>query len=466
MKTKRWALIGNIILTIAYLLIICTIQLTEPTDYQFSLYYCLLSFASLFVVWKNNNGISFFFLFLVTFNLFIGGRFFVTVLDPEFVSPFTPTFFYSYNVDVNRKISLMSYVYTYLYFLTLSNFFVIDLFKFKLPRINTIVGLNRTQIFQLSKWMYPLLFGLLIIMGFQSILHAFSVGYGVLASDRTTEEYSVSIIGKFAPMLLIIIIALVDVYNPKLLKRYILLYVIYSIIILISGARAVFGCVILVCIWLYSKTHVVKLKNLFIVGALSIVILLLLFSFSSRGSGLDDFQLLDGVKWFAWLQGISLMVFDSCRFYDDYPLPALFQNFIPGFSYVLTKFIHVYPQEATMQGYMCYHLNPELYGQGYGLGWTTLSDLYVYSNGNIFVFSILSYIIGSIISTLEKCSLQSKFFYYLLITMAPNLLLMSRGPLSILFIQPIYSIFFLAVFIFLFKLVNQCKFFLKRQNPL
>lgn len=464
MKTKRWALISNIILTIVYLLIIYAIHFAHPNDYQFSLYYCLLSFSSLFAVWKNNNGISFFFLFLVTFNLFIGGRFFVTVIDPQFISPFTPTFFYNYNVDIERKISLMNYVYTYLYFLTLSNYFVVDIFKLKLPKINAIVGLNKTQIFQLSKWMYPLLFGVLIIMGLQSVEQAFSAGYGVLDSDRTSEEYSVSILGKFAPMMLIIILALVYVYNPKLLKRYIILYVIYSIIVLISGARAVFGCVILVCIWLYSKTHIIKFKNLFIAGALSIVALLILFSFSSRGSGLDEFQLLDGVKWFAWLQGISLMVFDSCRFYDDYPLPALFQNFIPGFSYILTKFIHIYPQDATMQGYMCYNLNPELYGQGYGLGWTTLSDLYVYSKGNIFIFSILSYFIGCIISALEKCSLQSKFFQYLLITMAPNLLLMSRGPLSILFIQPIYSIFFLVVFIFLFKSAHKCKSLLERQG--
>lgn len=458
MRTKKLPLFYNLLLTISYILIICAIHFFDPTDYQFSLYFCGLSLFSLIAVWHNYNGLSFFFLFLITFNLFIGGRFFVAVLDPQFISPFTPTFFYDYHVDVNRKISLMTYVYTYLYFLTISNYFITNVSRLKAPKLNAISGLNRFQIFQLSRWIYPLLFCLLIIMGIVGVERAFTAGYAVLDSDRTTNEYSVSIIGKFAPMLLIIILALVYVYNPKLLKRYIILYFIYSIIVLISGARATFGCVILICIWLYSKKHVIGFKKLIIAGVISIVLLLILFSFSSRGTGLDDFQLLEGAKWFAWLQGISLMVFDSCRFYDDYPLPALFQNFIPGLSYILTKFIHLYPQDATLQGYLCYNLNPELYGKGFGLGWTTLSDLYVYSKGNIFVFSIFSFIIGGIISTLEKCSFQSKFFQYLLITMAPNLLMMSRGPLANLFIQPFYSVLFLFLFIIIFKIIKRVRY--------
>ena len=155
------------------------------------------------------------------------------------------------------------------------------------------------------------------------------------------------------------------------------------------------------------------------------------------------------------------MVFDACRLLDNYPLIARMQNFIPGLAFTVAKFTELFPQDATMQGYLCYYLNANLYANGLGLGWTTLSDLYVYSKGNIIVFSILSFLLGCIITTLEVWAMKSKFSLFLLITLAPGLLMISRGPLAMLFIQPYYSIGFVVLSIFLFKAL---KIFIHNHN--
>lgn len=262
-------------------------------------------------------------------------------------------------------------------------------------------------------------------------------------------------------MLLIIMIGLIFAYVPQYVKRYLTLYFIYAICIIIGGARATFGSVLLICIWLYSLRYKISIIKISITGIIGLCILLLLFSISSRGAGIENFVLKDGLLLFGYTQGVSLMVFDACRLFDNYPLITCLQNFIPGLSFTIAKFTGIFPQDATMQGYLCYNLNANLYDNGLGLGWTTLSDLYVYSKGNIIVFSILSFFVGCIITILEVWSYKNKFALFLLISLAPGLLMMSRGPLALLFIQPYYSIGFIVLFVIFFRIK---KYFISRFN--
>ncbi|MCM0722047.1 O-antigen polysaccharide polymerase Wzy family protein [Parabacteroides sp. W1-Q-101] len=446
--------------SIYFVLIIYLINNGNHTDFDFSVYYVVLSILSLGIIWQNNkNKLSLFLLFILTFNLFIGARFYIYLFDST-LNPFEPTFFFDYNISYIRKISLMEYVYSYMYFITFSNYIFCRI-KLRCPLGNNIKGLSTYEISTLNKILFPILCISLLYIATTETLYSLKNGYAFVETTVTDNQYSVSIINKFAPMLLIIMIGLVFVYVPQYTKKYLILYFIYAICVIIGGARATFGSVLLICIWLYSLRHKISLIKVFLTGTIGLCTLLLLFSISSRGAGLDNFKLKDGLVVFGYTQGISLMVFDACRLLDNYPLIARMQNFIPGLAFTVAKFTELFPQDATMQGYLCYYLNANLYANGLGLGWTTLSDLYVYSKGNIIVFSILSFLLGCIITTLEVWAMKSKFSLFLLITLAPGLLMISRGPLAMLFIQPYYSIGFVVLSIFLFKAL---KIFIHNHN--
>lgn len=460
--TKYFHFFSFGLFSVFFIIIIYLINNGNHTDFDFSVYYVVLSILSLSIVWQNyKNRLSLFFLFLLTFNLFIGSRFYVYLFDST-LSPFEPTFFFNYNISYIRKISLVKYVYSYMYFITFSNYIFCSI-RFRCPWGNNIKGLSTYEIRALNKILFPILCISLLYIAITGTLYSLRNGYAFVETAVTENQYSVSIINKFAPMLLIIMTGLIFVYVPRYTKKYLILYFIYAICVIIGGARATFGSVLLICIWLYSLRYKISLIKVFFTGIMGLCVLLLLFSISSRGTGLDNFKLKDGLVVFGYTQGISLMVFDACRLFDSYPLIARMQNFIPGLAFIMAKFVELFPQDATMQGYLCYNLNAELYANGLGLGWTTLSDLYVYSKGNVIIFSILSFLLGCIITTLEVWSLKNKFSLFLLITLAPGLLMMSRGPLAILFIQPYYSIGFVVLFIFLFKVV---KMFIYNRNYL
>lgn len=79
--------------SIYFVLIIYLINNGNHTDFDFSVYYVVLSILSLGIIWQNNkNKLSLFLLFILTFNLFIGARFYIYLFDST-LNPFEPTFF-------------------------------------------------------------------------------------------------------------------------------------------------------------------------------------------------------------------------------------------------------------------------------------------------------------------------------------------------------------------------------------
>ena len=76
-----------------YVLIMLLLNHSEVSDYKLSLYYVILSIGSLILSWVlSERKLNLFFLYLVCFHLFIGGRFFVCIFDTT-LSPFETTFF-------------------------------------------------------------------------------------------------------------------------------------------------------------------------------------------------------------------------------------------------------------------------------------------------------------------------------------------------------------------------------------
>lgn len=432
-----------ILTTSLYALIIYLLNNGWHSDSNVSLFYVLLAICSLLFCWFNSDRkLDLFLLYLLTFHLFIGGRFFVCLFDHS-LTPFEPTFFYEYKVSTIRVVELMNYVYTFLYFVVLGHYFsriypLKNLIRFNSPYI------NQGSITSISQFFYPILVACLLYRGINAAIHSLQHGYAIVDYSVTDVEYNVSIVGKFAPMLLVLLLAMTFAYAKDSNKKYLMLYAVYGVIILVGGSRGAFGSILLLWLWIYSIEYKVSLLRIGLLTFGGLVILLLIFSLSARGYGLENFTLFDAIKIFLYDNGASLMVFDTSRLVDDYPILPYFQTFIPGVSY-LYSFVSgatLYPQDISFEGHLCNTINSTLFSRGAGLGWTTLSDIYVYAKGHIILFSIFSAFIGSIIGCLEHWSKKSFFYKYIVIAIAPGVLMMSRGMLSALFVQIIYALLF------------------------
>lgn len=432
-----------ILTTGLYTLIIYLLNNGWHSDSNVSLFYVLLATCSLFSCWFNSNKkLNLFLLYLFTFHLFIGGRFFVCLFDHG-LTPFEPTFFYNYTVSAVRIVELMNYVYTFLYFIILGHY-LSRMYPLKKPIQFNSPYINQNSVASISRFFYPILTVILLYQGIDSAISSFQNGYAAVDYSVSDVEYNVSIVGKFSPMLLVLLLAMTFAYAKNNNKKYLMLYAMYGVVILVSGSRAAFGSILLLWLWIYSMKHQVSLLRIGLLTFGGLAILLIIFSLSARGAGFENFTLFDAIKIFLYDNGTSLMVFDTSRLIDDYPILPYFQTFIPGVSYLYSfvSGVTLYPQDISFEGHLCNTINPTLYSNGSGLGWTTLSDMYVYSKGNIILFSIFSAFLGSIIGCLEHWSKKSFFYIYIVIAVTPGVLMMSRGMLSALFVQIIYAFVF------------------------
>ena len=137
---------------------------------------------------------------------------------------------------------------------------------------------------------------------------------------------------------------------------------------------------------------------------------------------------------------------------DSYPFIAYVQTFIPGATFFWGLLGNsLAPQDIMFSYRMCYELNPSLFVNGSGLGWTILSDLYVFSFGNIILFIALSLGVGCLFGMLENFSEKYKLYSYITFYVFMKCMLLPRGAGLIpeLVYGLVYLLFFCVVFYFL-----------------
>lgn len=446
----------NIYLIILYGIILFVINKIVLTDWWLSFIFVFFSFMIIVNIWrKSTPKISLFLLFIITFQLFIGGRFFVCLFDSTF-SPFTPTFFYDYNVSYKRKIEIIIYTITFLFFSSTGNIFFRNLKIRPLFDFSISAEMN-LKIQKLLDKLFLIFFVLTLYMAIQQLLNTIKNGYAFTAIAIEKKTIELSLLDKFLPMMQSFFLALSIAYGrKKQIFKYLFLYMISSILILLGGSRASFGALILILIWVYSMYYKISFIKFSLGLSLSVFILLFLFSFSVRSAGMGSISIGDSLETFLYTNGISLMVFDTSRLINDYPILPYFQMFIPGASFIYRLFanVNIYMQDITFEGHMCYSLNPELFSNGLGLGWTIMSDIYLISGKLIVLYALFSFLFGTIIGLLENWAAKCNFHKYVLVAIAPSLLMVARGPLSTIFPMFFYIFLFFLIIRSLLKRIS------------
>lgn len=420
---------------IALVFILIVIFLANPlllrcvSDYEngYSLLFLLNFMIGLLVIWRfSNSKINLLLLFYLTSSLFIGGRFFSSIFGIE-NSIWTPTFFYNYFVSNERKLDLMSYVLLYF------NGISIGLLTFNLfpKKIKSVYLYPSTQKFinnSLKVLFIPIAI-YIIWKKISQLILATQMGYAAIYLNTNQN-------GGGADLLYTVFLFLFGIsmaYGDKRVRSlYISLFVMASLIMIIVGGRGMFGSVLLVLLWMYCQNHNITIKKIIVLLSVVCIVLLGISKFSIRNQDLPaNIGLIETLQLFLFDQGSSLMVFDTSRLLNDYPWQPYFQNFIPGFVRI-SEFISGQSAgtNASFAAHMCSTINPSLYANGNGLGWTLMSDIYLYSMGNKFLFFLITILLSYGISILAFNINNNKIIKLSAYTFATSLLILPRSGLN------------------------------------
>ena len=424
-------------------------------SWEFNIYYLL----GLYTIWLvTKQKITPYILFYLTCGLFIGGRFFAVGLGYDDESIFQPTFFYYYPIDDIRKIEIMRYVIGFFLMINLGFVCSRNITSYKHISFDFALKQNtNNDINTILKLLYPFFLLITLYYSGTDLLRVLKGGYLALYMGRQSDEYSAG-----ASILLALNSAFFGISmgygNRQNQKKYILLFILRALIEVIIGSRRSFGAMLLVFLWMWSSHKKISLKKLLLTLGACGGLLILIASFSIRALAPDSTMLnYDKLAYsFLYSQGITLMVFDSSRLINDYPTIGYFNNLLPGTNFIYHLFSSrlLYPQDIDWSNWMCYNFNPKMFTSGAGLGWSIMSDVYLYSNRIFPIFLLLSSIWGFFLGIWERLSEYSKFLKAWLFMVIMAIVVVPRSSIGSIFPHVYYLFIIFIILLFVIQLIR------------
>ena len=419
---------GNFLILLISVFMVLELFLTEN---QCSLLMCTNFIYVLWKAWKISN-ISPFFLFLCTFCfLFIGGHFWGNLLNSDFsirVGSFmdpTPS------SDV-EWVKTLIYILLFLY----ASLFGYETYKNKHDSSTdnfVFWADNNGRYLRCNYFLFILFFplaGIVLYNAFQSLLLIFQSGYTAIYLSQG-EDYSSS---SLMYVLTAFFFAVAMVYgNTKNRVLYSLMMFLNALIGIIGGGRGAFGAFILFVIWVASMKFRFSLKKLFYIGTIALSFLLIVSQMSKRSEdkGIQYDTISDIFCFFTYSQGESLSTFEKSREYS-YPVLPYIQTFIPGTSFLYSRFFdsNLKSYEASFSLNLSYNLNPLMFDNGNGTGWSLVSDLYLFSGRTWFGYILLSFLFGFLMALLECKSKSDLLYRVVLFSIFLRLMILPRAGLN------------------------------------
>ncbi|WP_343666654.1 O-antigen polysaccharide polymerase Wzy [Paraburkholderia tropica] len=387
---------------------------------------------------------SILFLFSASFYLFICGRFIALLIGFEAdEGVFDLNWMASFRADEAARVSAFLYLST---FVCLLNFSYLSA-RFDAPRDDCSKSTNVWLIL-----FFMVVFGSIqIVNGLGTVASALKGGYESIYASQAGEYAA----GRATLSILFYVsISLAFTTNVRWIQRgAIALLLVSSIMTLVAGARGGFVSVLMLMIWLYGRKREVNVKKILIAFLTIGISLEIVMQFSARASGHSDLNILDIPAYFIYSQGVSLGVFSFSQSISELPLAAYMQSLFPGVLFVLSGISgSVNLHEANFQNYISWIADPIKYQAGFGLGWTLLSDIYVYSFGIFPIFAVFSLMCGLGIRWLDDNEMRSKLWHAVCIGLLMKIFMLPRSSISTV-------ISFLVYFFILYVVVS----FLRRR---
>lgn len=450
MSLKKYLLIAFMFLNFTISLILFNhYSLDLILSYSIIVNY-ILSFIFCYKFSPDNNILKLVSIYLFGFGLFICGRFFANVFFVGDVYCIDFGFFYclSHNEKLESmfliNMSLIFFVYGFLNNkLTLKTSFY----------DNKVDYFNKNTLFILS--LLSVFLGLYVLYGsYSTIITAINEGYMSIFSNQDGVYSTPILLIIFTLFVAILSLQYSFVSKYKFCKFFFRVNVfIYSIIMLSSilqGSRAAFITGLIFLLWLYLLNRKIKLKTVFF--PIFIIILIFLANDLASLSGARDASsanvdvLRIVLEDMLYNQGITMMVFNVGFLNNDYPLLAYLKVLLPGIQVLYGFFHEINNSHLTFSSYLLYQLDPSVFSDGFGLGWSLLGDFYAFSFGFFPLFLFYNYCWGKIIFKVSD-SFGNDFFYNgLFICFVTQVFMLSRSSISILWALIIfYSILYVLI---------------------
>ena len=402
----------------------------DENQYILSAFFVVQYILVLYAIWViGNKRVNIFLLFMFTFGLFLGGRFFAILLGIENRDLFEGTFFAPEIIPWNIGISWINYMNIFLCLSLLGyTFGVLKSTSIKPLMLSKYDNMNIDNI--LNKLFYIFLFFVIFdrIMAIKLVL---AEGYlGLYMNDA--EAHSVNFSSIIFSIFLSFCGLAVAYGKPYNKKRYIFLFILWAFATLIAGKRGSLGGVILTLIWLAIRN-----KNINILKVLSITCFALLgligISFLSLRDTYDfswgkGYQILLD---FLFDQGITFAVFGEAT-NISYTWLHYVGNILPGAGSLIKLFRggEVFQHEFFVLAHLANSLNSELYSLGYGLGWSILADLFFYAFKIIPIYVVLCWVTGYFMAWLETRLKDCNFIYAFVFSTTPIIFIWARGTIA------------------------------------
>lgn len=405
------------------------------TDYVWSVIFVLfLAIIYIFRYVSKESIVSLYSLFFLTSILFLGGRFISIFLGFD-GKPLFEMDFFVYRLLDNQEISKLFYSIV-IGFLSLEiGFYISRIFFNRLNFSETKqILLNHNKL--ILYFILIFLFSLLGLKFYQSFKMVLSGGYLALFSGQSAEEYSYN----FYSLLKVLFLALTGIFlsqkNMNIRKVFLVGMGIYFCFDIVLGGRGGFVCYLIFLMWYLhdcgNKQASVSKILAYLLGIL--LFLSTLVSFISLRVEATEQPLIQKVLQLLYDQGITLMVFNESMYIEKYPLVPLFQNFIPGFSFLYNLLIENIPiYERSMSAYISYSLNPTLFYNGNGLGWAFFADAYQYAKGNLVLFGVLIFAFSLLINFLQNNVNKNIIIRVITVSLVLSILFLPRAGLNTVF---------------------------------
>ena len=436
------------IVSMAWLAIsIFMLWLIPMSEFGYSVLMCLNFIWVLYVIWKAEK-LSPFFLFMATFTfLFIGGRFWAELVMPDEFILRRGNFFNEHYIQDALWHKSLTYILLFLH-LSTSGYLLYP----RKQKGQPYFSLKRTDKMSIDivlLVMFCVLAPFTLHDVFNKLTTAAS-GDGYLSIYQEQTENVSAGSGLIASMLYVFVgIALV--YGKKSTKiLYLILLSIKALVFILIGQRAKFGSMLLFLLWYFLRNKKVNIVKIGIFAGIALLVLVGIASLSIRQIGANDsVSSLYNLCGFFYQQGVSLTTFTSSQEIECYPILPYFVSFIPGIASLTSLVMPLPGEEASFANYLAYTLSPELFASGHGLGWTLLSDLYLYSGRTFTVFAILSALFGLGCSLIEDRSRTSALASVIVTSVLMNFTFLPRAGLYTIIplIVWILAVYFILMFL-------------------
>lgn len=449
-------------LIIAVLLLavgLCTISYVPMTDWGYSLVMVLHFLCVLGLVWSTRR-LTPFFLFMATFVfLFIGGRFWVILFDPEFDILTRGNFFYYQSFSPEGWKMTLRFVLTFLYSAVIG-YNIVSREGEQTPTLPLEMSREKQQLFSIFLSMAICIVAVTTFMNVIPKLLTAIQGGGYLSLYNAAQNSQSQAGGGVFYALLWVFLGIIMVYGNHRQRLVMLIIVgLRMLILAYIGQRGGLGCFLLFCIWYKLKDRDIRLAPLMVIAAicLGLVWLISYLSLRSYVAGLEKGKNVIADLFFS--QGVSLTAFYDSTLIDKYPTLAYWADIFPGVGSLANWFssepIHHYHYNFTH--FMAYTLNEPLYSEGYALGWTLLSDLYVFAHGHILLFAFLSCLFGLLCGAVERGCQSSTICQIIVYTCFIHFVFLPRAGLESIIPLIIWIIFIFGIVAMTFHLSIRIK---------